>query len=365
MTSKSTLTTLTLAAALAASIATMVPAQDRPQRPFGGPMMGLPAFSAIDTNNDGVASPAEIKAYEAAQIKGLDANGDGFLTADEIAAQMTRVATERMTASVTAKFAQIDPKGDGKITIAEAEAQPMPMSRLLDRMLKMGDGKITKETFDAMQARIAAGAGRMRGEHRGIGMRGSDRAQGMLGDHGPMARRGAMGIGGPLAKLNFADIDANKDGVITADEVKAYQDARITAMDANKDGFISVDEFVSGRLANLAPAMQDRATKMVAALDLNGDSKISIEELAVAPMSMMFAHFPANADGSITKAEYAQAQERMQMMYHGRRGEWRGEMSGRMQQQGGRGHGGWWKKHHQMQDDMNGQDAPADGATGN
>ncbi|MDE3027420.1 MAG: hypothetical protein KGH84_03355 [Paracoccaceae bacterium] len=361
MTSKSTLTTLTLAAALAASIATMGTAQDRPQPPMGAPMIGLPAFSAIDTNNDGVASPAEIKAYEASQIKGLDANGDGFLTADEIAAQMTRVTTERMTANVTAKFAQIDPKGDGKITIAEAEAQPMPMSRLLDRMLKMGDGKITKETFDAMQTRIAAGAGRMRDEHGGKGVRGGDHAEGMPGDHGPMARRGAVGLDGALAKLNFADLDANKDGVITADEVKAYQDARIVAMDANKDGFISVDEFVSGRLANLAPTMQERATKMVAALDLNGDGKISIEELAAAPMSMMFAHFPANADGSITKAEYAQAQERMQVMKHGRRG----ERSGRMQQQDGRGHDGWWKKHHQTQDDINGQDAPADGAIGN
>ena len=172
MTSKSTLTTLTLAAALAASIATMVPAQDRPQPPMGpmgGPMMGLPAFSAIDTNNDGIASPAEVKAYEAAQIKGLDANGDGFLTADEIAAQMTRVMTEHMTARVTAKFAQIDPKGDGKITIAEAEAQRTPVSMMLNRMVKMGGGKITKEAFDALQARTAAGgSASIAPERRGV-----------------------------------------------------------------------------------------------------------------------------------------------------------------------------------------------------
>ena len=357
MTSKSTLTTLTLAAALAASIATMVPAQDRPQPPMGpmgGPMMGLPAFSAIDTNNDGVATPAEIKAYEAAQIKGLDANGDGFLTADEIAAQMTRMMTAHMTANVTAKFAQIDPKGDGKITIAEAEAQPTPVSMMLDRMLKMGGGKITKEAFDALQARMAAEKAGMRGDHGPMGM------GGMRRDHGPMAR-GAMGMGAAMAKLNFADLDANKDGTITPDEVKAYQEARIKAVDTNNDGFISVDEFVSSRMANMAPMIQAHAAKMVAAVDLNGDGKISIEELAVAPMSMMFAHFPANADGSITKAEYDRAQERMHMMHNGQRG----EMRGHMQQQGGKGHGGWWKKHHPMQNGMNGQDAPADGATGN
>ncbi len=361
MTSKSTLTTLTLAAAIAASIATMVPAQDRPQPPMGpmgGPMMGLPAFSAIDTNNDGIASPAEVKAYEAAQIKGLDANGDGFLTADEIAAQMTRVMTEHMTARVTAKFAQIDPKGDGKITIAEAEAQRTPVSMMLNRMVKMGGGKITKEAFDALQARTAAGQGGMRGDH---GMMGGEHGpMGMRGDHGPIARHGAMGMGAALAGLNFADLDANKDGAITPDEVKAYQDAAIKAMDANNDGFISVDEFVSGRVTKMTPVIAAHTAKMVAAVDLNGDGKISIEELAVAPMSMKFAHFPANADGSITKAEYERAQERMQMMHDGQRGEMRGHM-----QEGGKGHGGWWKKHNPMQGGMNGQGAPADGSTGN
>lgn len=48
-------------------------------------------------------------------------------------------------------------------------------------------------------------------------------------------------------------IDANKDGKLSPEEFKTYREARRTEMrtqrmDANKDGAVSVDEFVNGAM---------------------------------------------------------------------------------------------------------------------
>ncbi len=355
MNTRVTLTALTLAAVTAATVSTGVQAQQRPMGPPPGPMGMMAPFAAIDTNKDGSLSADEIKAFEASRVAGLDANNDGFLTADEIGAQMTKLATEAMTERATRMIDHMGGK-DGKISLADLEAKPMPGQRFVDRMLKVGGGKITKEAFAAMQVRLAAqmdegpDAGRMGDHHRkhmgnrmgdqmggqgrmaDNGARGGDQSGPMTGpkngqhrrDHGPM--QGGQGHGGHgdrmggdrmgggmmgsrdmMAGVSFDQLDTNHDGVITADEVKAFREAQIAALDTNKDGFISADEFVAARMAKMAPKIQAHAAEMVKALDLNGDGKIDITELAAAPMAMMFAHLPTAPDGSITKAAYEQA----------------------------------------------------------
>ena len=109
---KSTLTALTLGAVMATGVGMAVFAQTAPA-PMGGPM-GMVAFAQIDTNGDKVLSPDEVHAYVASQIKGLDANNDGFLTADEIAAKMTQLAHDRILARATEMVARIDKNADGK-----------------------------------------------------------------------------------------------------------------------------------------------------------------------------------------------------------------------------------------------------------
>ena len=49
--------------------------------------------------------------------------------------------------------------------------------------------------------------------------------------------------GGPMAGLDFAAVDADKDGKITVAEMTAHRAARFAAADTDKDGKLSRAEF--------------------------------------------------------------------------------------------------------------------------
>jgi hypothetical protein len=69
---------------------------------------------------------------------------------------------------------------------------------------------------------------------------------------------GVIGMTGAAYAASFADIDANGDGSISADEfAAAYPDAgqdAWTAADANGDGALTEDEHVAAVSAGLLPA---------------------------------------------------------------------------------------------------------------
>lgn len=382
MTFKSKLAALTLGTALVTSVATVALGQGMRAGAMGGPLMGpmsKATFAKIDTNSDKVLSPAEIRAYVAGQIKGLDANGDGFLTADEIAAKISQLDKERITAFATRIADRIGK--DGKVSVDDLAKMPLPMDRVMARMLKVGDGKVSQATFEAVEVMGGFQSHHHRGEHRdGRGGRMGDHGpQGWMGDHmgqgygrmgarmdghgwmghdgqgwmargeqGPMGRdgQGWMGRGGAghdrmgmmrgrhhgmgamMGGLpKFAEIDANHDGVITADEYQAYKLARVKAIDTNGDGFVTPAEFADYAVAKMQPRIQQRADALVKKLDLNGDGKVSIEELAAAPFDMMFAHLPTDKNGNVTEQAF---------LHMGGPGGWHGH-------DGWRGHhrGGW------------------------
>jgi hypothetical protein len=322
---KTTLTALTLTAIMATGFSAMVQAQTPPGSMMGGAMMGgamgMAPFAKIDTNGDKVLSPDEIHAYVASQIAGLDANHDGFLTADEIAAKMTQLAHDRILARATEMMPRLDKSADGKISVDALAKMPMPMDRMVERLLKAGGGKITKETFDSLQA-MRGGKGPGMGEGHGPkegGWRnwwhhrfGGD--QGRDGEHGPMGMMGGMGpmgpeMMGPDLEIKFSDIDTANHGYITADDIHAYKLARIKAIDANADGFITPDEFATFALAKMEPRIKAHADELVKRLDLNADGKLSIEELAAAPLDMMLADLPTDKDGNVTEQGFMQAMQ--------------------------------------------------------
>lgn len=327
---KATLTALTLTAVMATGVASMVQAQT-PPGPMGG-AMGAATFAKIDTNGDKVLSPDEIHAYVAAQIQGLDANSDGFLTADEIAAKTTLLAHDRIATRATEMLARFDKSADGKISVEDLAKMPTPIDRMVTRMLKAGGGKITKETFDTLQA-MRGGMGRPdmgkpgkdRGAKDGNGRMGDrwgdhGRMGGRGGDHGPMGMMdgmGPMGPGmmGPDHQIKFSDIGTGNKGYITADDIAAYKLARIKALDVNGDGFITPDEFATAVMAKMEPRIKAHADEMVKRADLNGDGKLSIEELAATPIDMMFAHLPTDKDDNVTEQGFMRA-----MHDHGPRG---------------------------------------------
>ena len=89
---KISMTALALAAALA-SAAGAAMAQGGPMRgpmgPMGGPMFGELDFTAIDTDNNGSLSRAELQARAVARLSLADTNRDGALDREELVAALS------------------------------------------------------------------------------------------------------------------------------------------------------------------------------------------------------------------------------------------------------------------------------------
>jgi len=114
------------------------------------------------------------------------------------------------------------------------------------------------------------------------------------GPMGPMAgqRAGMPGRGGGwMQGQGFAQLDANKDGKISKDEVMALFDR----LDTNKDGTLSPEELAAGR-AQFAQHRQH--------LDANGDGMISRDEAKNAPrLASSFDALDTNKDGQLSREE--------------------------------------------------------------
>lgn len=151
-----------------------------------------------------------------------DANKDGKLTKAEVTA-----AAEQM-------FAKLDANGDGKITKEERDA--MRQKRFDERFAKLdtdGNGQVSKAEFqaqrDARQQKIAewrAAKGASGDAHMGMRHRGGKMGGGMRGVDGDKdgTITKAEFLARPLAMFDRAD--ANKDGIVTADEMKAARPGR-------------------------------------------------------------------------------------------------------------------------------------------
>jgi Ca2+-binding EF-hand superfamily protein len=112
----------------------------------------------------------------------------------------------------------------------------------------------------------------------------SDRpAHGMYGGmHGPMHR-------------GFAELDTNRDGLLSRDELSAYFDR----LDTNKDGLLSQQELAAAR---------GRHTR--ARVDSNGDGLISRDEAKAMPyLAQNFDTIDVNKDGSLSDEEMRRHRE--------------------------------------------------------
>lgn len=147
--------------------------------------------------------------------------------------------------------------------------------------------------------------------------------------------RGPRGAG--MEKM-FEQIDADKDGKITKDEMDAFRAARFAAVDTDSDGKLSQEELGAARDARRL----ERQQQMVERLDQNDDGLLSAEELAAAGPKRgpeaMFDRLDADNDGALTLEEMQQARGGMRdggkRHSDGKRGE-----HGKRGHHGGQGHG--------------------------
>jgi len=111
----------------------------------GGPMRS-PVFAALDADNDGVLSSAEINAAPAA-LKKLDKNGNGNLSEDEVRPNFPNEGRGRGPRGNPAEMInhlieENDRNGDGKLSKEEA---PERMREMFERGDANQDGFLTKE----------------------------------------------------------------------------------------------------------------------------------------------------------------------------------------------------------------------------
>jgi hypothetical protein len=164
---------------------------------------------------------------------------------------------------------------------------------------------------------------------------------------GPDAMPGmGHGRGGMMAGpgLDFATLDADKDGKITKAEMEDYRAARTAEIDADGDGFLSADELAAMQIKAFTERAQDMAARMVTMMDADNDGKLSAAELAARPgPEMMFDRIDADGDGAVTQAEVDAAKAGMMErvgMYGGMHGG--GHRGGHGGEHEGRGWGFGW-----------------------
>lgn len=130
---------------------------------FGGGLPPLPVLRALDADNDGEISKAEIEGATKA-LTGLDKNGDGKLSRDEILPNMATGgfpgqpgAAGRFDAEeMIRRLKESDKNGDGKISREEGGDR----LRAFDRIDANGDGQLDEGEIKTMIETIRNGLSR-------------------------------------------------------------------------------------------------------------------------------------------------------------------------------------------------------------
>jgi Ca2+-binding EF-hand superfamily protein len=193
---------------------------------------------------------AEVKAKVDAHFAKLDANRDGYLTPDEIAAGhgMRGEGMHRMRAD----GAMGDrPMAEGPMREGQMAGRPMREGAMADgpgrdgraevfaRLDSNHDGVVTRDEF------MNAGPGAGRVERRVFVMRDGDgpgREGPGMGPGGGMGMRGGMGPGGGMHGRMMERMDSNHDGKISLAEAEAGALEAFDRADANHDGVVTPEE---------------------------------------------------------------------------------------------------------------------------
>ena len=220
-------------------------------------------LQALDNDGDGQLSAAEIAAASASLAK-LDRNHDGQITSDEYS---PKLQDQTAANDLVNRMMAMDQNADGVLT---ADEVPERMRAMFDRGDSNHDGKLTPDEIRAMSAKQPDPQGRPAGRGNASGMLRMDPVMDALDvDHDGIFS--AAEIASAPGALKTLDKDA--DGTLSAAELRMRQQTPaqraehlFDEWDTNKDGGLVKTE------------LPDRMQSQFEAIDTNHDGKIDMEE---------------------------------------------------------------------------------------
>jgi Ca2+-binding EF-hand superfamily protein len=219
----------------------------------------------FDENDDGKLQVSELPPRMLEHLDGLDADGDGVVSVEELREAFLRVAK--------AHFKAMDTDGDGRLTKEEVG----PRWKFLVKADEDEDGAVT---FDEVKAAFA------RGHFAAFGA--PPNGRGMFAGHGP----------GCAYKLDIDELiehyDRNGDGALEFDELPDRKVDWLAAADVNRDGVLSRQELLEFEAAQQA--------KRFAEMDEDGDGFLTEEEVGRRRWKHI-SRADADGDGKVSSAE--------------------------------------------------------------
>jgi len=179
--------------------------------------MTKPCRHSVDANGDGVVTREEAAAHPplAEGFETWDTNGDGQLDPAEMKAHHEAMHGE-MRAKRHERWAAADADGNGSLSRAETEASMPYLAGSFDEIDADKDGQLARAEIHAYRAQSGHPMHTRHGERF--------KAADTDGDGAIDLAEAQVGLPGLAAQ--FSTVDANGDGKVTPDEMRAAKQSR-------------------------------------------------------------------------------------------------------------------------------------------
>lgn len=150
-----------------------------------------------------------------------------------------------------------------------------------------------------------------------------------------------MGPGG-FGRPDFSELDADGDGQLTADELRAPMRERFDTADTDGDGEITQEEITARAVERAEERAARMGARMMERLDRDGNGSISFDEMRMGDQrdmaERMIDRLDRDDDGTVSEEEMARRHDRRGRHDRGRSWGWHGKGHGDRE---GWHHHGW------------------------